>query len=79
MWLLEVFDSTGTRIRTYREATVTTNATLLWDGRGDDGILSEPGDYLVGATVEDAQGNVSAGCLEHVMLLQAYQNPERLP
>jgi hypothetical protein len=76
-WVLEVYDSAGERIRTLREPTAGVSSTLEWDGTGDDGLLQESGSYMLSATVQDAQGNWAASCLDNVQLRQLYFKPER--
>jgi hypothetical protein len=76
-WLLEVYDSDGKRVTSRRESPTALSSSIQWDGTGDDGILQEPGSYLLSATVQDAQGNLASSCLETVQLRQLYLNPER--
>jgi len=77
MWLLEVFDSNGDRVRTHRESTTGVSTSLFWDGRGDAGLLLDPETYLLSASVEDPQGNIAAACQATVQLNQSYTQPER--
>ena len=77
-WLLEVFDADGERIRTEIELANSATHTLLWDGRGDDGILSATGAYELSGAILDSQGNASSACTGTVSLGQAYEKPERV-
>jgi hypothetical protein len=76
-WVLEVLDSQSERIRTTRiSGTGGASSVVTWDGRGDDGVVCEPGSYFVSVSTLDIYDNLSAPCEIEVELLQHYSTPE---
>jgi hypothetical protein len=59
-WWLSVYDVDGTRVRSLREDGTAT--LLTWDGRGDNGLVRDPGWYRLSTAPIDTYGNVGGRC-----------------
>ena len=76
-WHMVVRDRAGEQVRVLRTVPAGSPSALLsWDGRGDDGIVSEPGTYDVAVSTVDAHDNLSAPCEIGISLYQRYTQPE---
>lgn len=68
-WWLQVIDEQGVVVRTsWLPEGVTSDTTLTWDGRGDDGLVRPNGSYDLTVAAADEHWNLAAGCAETVQL-----------
>ncbi|MDP2306636.1 MAG: Ig-like domain-containing protein [Pseudomonadota bacterium] len=72
-WWLAVYDEAGTRVRSRR--VTGTEASVFWDGRGNDGILRDAGQYGLSLAPVDSSGNVGGQCDVTVELQQNVDVP----
>ncbi len=72
-WALTVSDADGTAVR--RTRVTGASATVTWDGRGDDGIVSDEGTYTVAVAALDATSNAGDACAASVALTQRGRAP----
>jgi len=75
-WQLEVLDASGALARFHREPALTDAASLVWDGRGDDGALLEAGTWTLHVRSVDTDDNLSDACETQVELGQHISGPE---
>lgn len=72
-WWLTVADGAGARVRSAR--TAGTDATVEWDGRGDDGHIVATGAYALALFPMDSHSNVGDSCAVDVVVAQRVVTP----
>ncbi|MBX2801602.1 MAG: Ig-like domain-containing protein [Myxococcales bacterium] len=68
LWVVDVLDSSGTRVRHERLVPVGSADTITWDGRAANGIIVPNGTYTIRIRPDDGFGNRATGCDEVVVV-----------
>jgi hypothetical protein len=61
-WVLEVRDASGALRLHERIPPLGSIDTIVWDGRGSDGMVVENGAFTITVVPDDGSGNRGAGC-----------------
>ena len=65
-WELEVTNSDGDLVLLTRTLATSPSASLAWNGRGQDGFISDNGDHFLTVTALDGHWNAGASCTQTV-------------
>ncbi|MCL2706078.1 MAG: gliding motility-associated C-terminal domain-containing protein, partial [Spirochaetaceae bacterium] len=66
-WKAEIFDNRGKVVRTY-DFNGKAPSDIVWDGKGDNGILLPDGVYSYRIAGEDFAGNKTSGIVENIII-----------
>lgn len=72
-WRLAVADTAGTTVRT--RVVPGTDASVAWDGRGDDGRVVAGGAWRLALYAVDADGNEGEACSVDIELIRRVETP----
>ncbi len=72
-WWLQVLDADGAQVRSLRAPG--TDASVAWDGRGDDGLVTQTGQYVARIRAVDGNANIGDTCDVEVELGQHLDAP----
>ncbi|MCL2793499.1 MAG: gliding motility-associated C-terminal domain-containing protein [Spirochaetaceae bacterium] len=66
-WIAQIFDNRGNAVRSF-DFSGNAPVDIVWDGRGDDGLLLPDGVYSYRIEGEDFAGNRTSGMIQNIII-----------